>query len=254
MDTSMSTQEQQLCQFLMELPSKHKFRYTESAARELLETLFWCMSAGRAEYMQLLFPEGGPLRPGGTLALREAQGAVDGAEYTEAARGKACGHIFKPGEATYSCRTCSTDDTCCLCSRCYDSTDHAGHMVRISISPGNSGCCDCGDPEAWKLPMFCTIHSMWEGDRFKGKGKEAAGLTEDLESSIRMTIGRVFDFMCDVISCSPEQLRQTKTVESIEQDEKMSRLSATYGGGDVGSPEEYAVLLWNDEKAYRHRC
>ncbi len=54
--------------------------------------------------------------------------------------------------------------------------------------------------------------------------------------------------MCDVISCSPEQLRQLKTVESIQQDEKMSRLSATYGGGDVGPPEEYAVLLWNDEK------
>ncbi len=63
-----------------------------------------------------------------------------------------------------------------------------------------------------------------------------------------MTIGRVFDFMCDVISCSPEQLRQTKTVDSITQDELMSRLSEAYGGGDLSAPGEYAVILWNDEK------
>ena len=243
----MSTQEQQLCQFLMELPVRHKYRYTEDASRELLTNLFWTMAAGRTEYMNLLFPQGGPAR-GGTLKLKDAQGAVEGAEYTESARGKACGHIFKSGEASYACRTCSADDTCCLCSKCFEATDHTGHMVRISISPGNSGCCDCGDPEAWRRPMFCTIHSMWESEtEGKGKGK-AISLPEDLVASISMTTGRVFDYMCDVISCSPEQLRQTKTVESIEQDERMSRLSSTYCGGDTEAPGEWAVLLWNDEK------
>lgn len=247
MDPSMSTQEQQLCQFLKDLPGRHKYRYADDASQELLANLFWCMAGGKPEYMNLFFPEGGPLR-NGTLKLKDAQGAVEGAEYTEAARGKACGHIFKTGEASYACRTCSADDTCCLCSRCFDATDHTGHMVRISVSPGNSGCCDCGDPEAWRQPMFCTIHSMWEGEQSKGKGKEAAGLPEDLVTNMRMTIGRVFDYMCDVISCSPEQLRQTKTVESIEQDERMSRLSSTYYGPDADPPGEYAVLLWNDEK------
>jgi E3 ubiquitin-protein ligase UBR1 len=246
METPMSTQEQQLCQLLLELPARHNYRYTDDAANELLTALFWCMAAGKSDYMNLFFPTGGPAR-NGTLKLREAQGAVEGAEYTEAARGKACGHIFKQGEASYGCRTCSADDTCCLCSKCFDATDHTGHMVRINISPGNSGCCDCGDPEAWNRPIFCTIHSMWEGEG-KGKAKEAAGLPEDLVANTRMTIGRVFDYLCDVISCSPEQLRQVKTVESIEQDERMSRLSSTYCGGDTESPGEYAVLLWNDEK------
>ncbi|KAK3300001.1 uncharacterized protein B0H64DRAFT_313987 [Chaetomium fimeti] len=246
METPMSTQEQQLCQLLLELPVRHGYRYTEDAARELLNALFWCMAGGKSDYMNLFFPTGGPAR-NGTLKLREAQGAVEGAEYTEAARGKACGHIFRQGEASYACRTCSADDTCCLCSKCFDATDHTGHMVRISISPGNSGCCDCGDPEAWNRPVFCTIHSIWEGEG-KGKGKEAPALPEDLVSNTRMTIGRVFDYLCDVVSCSPEQLRQTKTVESIEQDERMSRLSPTYCGGDTESPGEYAVLLWNDEK------
>ncbi|KAK4647518.1 E3 ubiquitin-protein ligase ubr1 [Podospora bellae-mahoneyi] len=243
----ISTQEQQLCQVLRNLPYRHRCRYSEDAARDLLKDLFWSMAGGRDDYMELFFPTGGPTRPDGTLKMRDAQGAIEGAEYTEAARGKACGHIFKQGEASYACRTCSADDTCCLCSKCFDATDHTGHMVRINISPGNSGCCDCGDAEAWKRPVFCTIHSVWEGED-KGKGKANTGVPEDLLASIRMTIGRVFDYMCDVISCSPEQLRQTKTVESIERDEVNSRLSSTYCGGDTTRPEEWCVLLWNDEK------
>ncbi|OTB02136.1 hypothetical protein M426DRAFT_322961 [Hypoxylon sp. CI-4A] len=247
MDTSMSTQELQLCQHLIELPRRYGYRYEEAACRDLLYNLFWCMAGGKPENMRLFFPDG-KLTPKSTLKLREAQGAVEGAEYTEAARGKACGHIFRAGEASYSCKTCGTDETCCLCSKCFNATDHSGHMVRISISPGNSGCCDCGDLEAWKTPMFCTIHSEREEDKSKGKGKETAGLPEEVASNIRMTVSRVLDFICDVISCAPEQLRQPKTKESIEQDENMSRLASTYCGGDIDSPEEYALLLWNDEK------
>ncbi|KAB5580696.1 hypothetical protein GE09DRAFT_448226 [Coniochaeta sp. 2T2.1] len=247
METPMSTQEQQLCQFLRDLPAQSRYRYTTDAQRELVTSLFWSLAGGKPEYMKLLFPDGIPSRPGVVPRLKDAQGAVEGAEYTEAARGKACGHIQKAGEATYYCRTCSVDETCCLCSKCFDSTDHTGHIIRTSISSGNSGCCDCGDPEAWKVPMFCTIHSLWENTEDKGKGKDEA-LPENLVNSMRMTISRVFDYMCDVLSCSPEQLRQVKTVESIEQDERLSRLSSMYCGGDTESPGEYAVLLWNDEK------
>ncbi|KAI1329616.1 hypothetical protein F5Y16DRAFT_90635 [Xylariaceae sp. FL0255] len=247
MDTEMSTQEQQLCEHLRELPRQRGYRYDDAACRDLVHNLFWSMAGGRPEYMRIFFPDGRFMQKV-DLKLREAQGALEGAEYTEAARGKACGHIFRAGEATYSCKTCSTDDTCCLCSKCFDSTDHTGHMVRISISPGNSGCCDCGDPEAWKIPMFCTIHSERAQERVKGKGKESALVPQDLAANIRMTISRVVDFICDVISCAPEQLRQPKTRESIERDEKLSRLASTYNGGDVDSPEEFALLLWNDEK------
>lgn len=248
MDFSRSTQEQSLCQFLMELPAHSQYRYTSAAANELLENLFRSMSGGRDQYLRLFFTDGAFVRNGEVVKLRDAQGAVDGAEYTEAARGKACGHIFKPGEASYGCRTCSTDETCCLCSKCFDATDHTNHMVRINISPGNSGCCDCGDPEAWRTPMFCTIHSVWEHEQSKGKGKEAARLPEDLLFNMRMTIGRALDYLCDVISCSPEQLRQTKTVESIKKDEEMSRLNSSYYSGDAGPAAEYSILLWNDEK------
>ncbi|KAF3768926.1 hypothetical protein M406DRAFT_337244 [Cryphonectria parasitica EP155] len=244
----MSTQEQQLCQFLMELPALKQYRYNGEAADLLLENLFRLMTCGNDDYLRLFFPNGNILVDGRLQKLRDAQGAVEGSEYTEAARGKACGHIFKAGEASYGCKTCGVDDTCCLCAKCFDATDHTGHMVRISVSPGNSGCCDCGDHEAWRTPMFCTIHSMWEHAQPKGKEREAAPLPDDLLFSIRMVIGRVIDYLCDVISCSPEQLRQTKTKDSIRHDERTSRLQSTYYGGDVEPASEYAVILWNDEK------
>ncbi|OAA79466.1 RING finger domain containing protein [Akanthomyces lecanii RCEF 1005] len=67
-------------------------------------------------------------------------------------------------------------------------------------------------------------------------------------SSIQMTIGRSFDYICDVISCSPEQLRQAKTKESIEKDEEVSRLSSSYYNSTAEQCDEYALILWNDEK------
>ncbi|PHH63817.1 hypothetical protein CDD81_5474 [Ophiocordyceps australis] len=245
MDAPLSTQEQQLCQFLAELPARFDFRYTEDASKELLRNLFWSMAGGNHGYMGLLFPTG---RLADSLKLREAQGAVEGAEYTEAARGKRCGHIFKPGEASYVCRTCGTDETCCLCSRCFDSTDHSGHMVRMQLSVGNSGCCDCGDDEAWTHRLLCIVHSDIDTGPDKGKAKQAAALPDEFLASLRMTVARAFDYICDVVSCSPEQLRQAKSQESILKDEESSRLSSKYYGAQGPPCTEFALVLWNDEK------
>jgi E3 ubiquitin-protein ligase UBR1 len=246
---TMSTQERQLCEFLKDQPRIHSNRYTEAAENALLQALFWSLAGGRSDYLRLFFPDNTRPLPNATWKLRAAQGGADGDEFTEAARGKACGHIFKAGEATYRCKTCSADDTCVLCSRCYDSSDHTGHMVYVSVSLGNSGCCDCGDPEAWRLRVHCSIHTVPENrSPTQDKGK-AAGLPQELAESIRMTIGRVFDYICDVISCSPEQLRLPKSRDSILEDERMSRLSSQYYNGDiVEDPCEFALLLWNDEK------
>ncbi|KAF4634958.1 hypothetical protein G7Y89_g3131 [Cudoniella acicularis] len=248
---AMSTQEQQLCEFLKSQPRVHNNRYEEAAANSLIQSLFWSLAGGRPEYLRLLFPDPETTRPSSNARwlLRRAQGGADGDEFTEAARGKACGHIFKSGEATYRCKTCSADDTCVLCSRCYDSSDHTGHMVYVSVSLGNSGCCDCGDPEAWRLPVHCAIHTAYDQEsQSQDKGK-APGLPHELSEAIRMTIGRAFDYICDVISCSPEQLRLPKSRETILLDERMSRLGSQYYNGDiVEEPCEFALLLWNDEK------
>ncbi|KAH0059218.1 hypothetical protein KCU72_g2397, partial [Aureobasidium melanogenum] len=65
-----------------------------------------------------------------------------------------------------------------------------------------------------------------------------------------MTIAKAFDYMCDVFSCSPEQLRLQKSEDTVRRDELLSRLTShLYGGAEVDeSDEEYALVLWNDEK------
>lgn len=241
----LSECERILGQGLLRLPQKHNYRYGPEAEKDLLQLLFKSLTGHNEQRLRQLFPEG---LPAGPWKLAEAQGAKEGAEYSESARGKRCGHIFRAGEATYRCVTCAADDTCVLCSRCFDSSDHTGHQYQISVSLGNCGCCDCGDEEAWRLPLFCAIHT----DSGSKKGKERAQnpVPQDWVAYIKLTIARVMDYFCDVISCSPEQLRLPKTEEAIRQDEVASRLHAGwYGEGDQEEQEpEFALALWNDEK------
>jgi E3 ubiquitin-protein ligase UBR1 len=248
----MSMHEQELCRQLRELPRRHNYRFELAADKELREVLFRSLAGGRGDYLPLLFPHGPPTDAEKPWSLRDAQGAVEGAEYTPAARGKPCGHIFKNGEATYRCKTCTADDTCVLCARCFDASDHEGHQVFVSVSPGNSGCCDCGDDEAWVRPVHCNIHSddAEHGSKAAGKAKEGSMLPDELLETIRITIARTLDYVIDVFSCAPEQLRLPKSEESIRQDERNSRLTSRwYDSGDQPEEcEEYCLVLWNDEK------
>jgi E3 ubiquitin-protein ligase UBR1 len=96
--------------------------------------------------------------------------------------------------------------------------------------------------------LFCAIHTD-SGDK-KGKERAQAQLSREWVDNIRLTIARALDYFCDVLSCSPEQLRLPKTEEGIRQDEEASRLRpGWYGEGDQPEEEpEFALALWNDEK------
>lgn len=237
--------ERKLGQALLHHPANFNYRYDDDAKRDLTQLLFRCLTGYNDEYLRMLFPDG---TDNGCWKLSEAQGAKEGAEYSEAARGKRCGHVFKVGEATYRCMTCSTDETCALCSRCFDASDHSGHKYSVYVSSGHSGCCDCGDDEAFRIPVNCAIHT----DLGRSTGKEPAKpyVPEQLVEYLQTTLSRTFDYFCDVISCSPEQLRLPKTEEGIRQDEVNSRLSSEwYGGSDLEDDEvEFSLVLWNDEK------
>lgn len=237
-------------------PRRREYRYNEAADHELRQILFRSLAGQKDEYLLYFFPQGPPQSSDEPWSLRTAQGAQEGAEYLPSAKGTACGHIFKSGESTYSCKTCAADETCVLCSKCFECSDHEGHQVYVSVSPGNSGCCDCGDAEAWRREVRCSIHTAdMEGPESKsGSGKEpmfgSSRVPQDLVEAMRTTIAQAVDYLCDVFSCSPEQLRLPKTEQSIRSDERLSRLSSGTYGTDPEEPaeKEYALLLWNDEK------
>ena len=241
--------------YLKNLPRECGFRYNQHADHSFREALFESLADGKIENIKLLFPDGIPTAAE-QWRLSVAQGAVDGAEYTEAARGKRCGHIFKHEEATYFCRTCTTDATCVLCSKCFEASNHEGHHVEVHLSEGSSGCCDCGDEEAWNRPLKCGVHTRVE--ELHGDATTTAAirtvtqspLPPELQESIRNTIGSLFDYMCDVFSCSPEHMRAPKHEQLISRDEELARLVADRYGitEDRDACNEYALVLWNDEK------
>lgn len=234
---------------LRDLPRNHKNQYSREASQTLLSNLFYILTGGKDEYMRLLFPDGSLQADAAEWNLSRAQGAVDGAEYTEAARGKPCGHVFQEGEPTYFCRTCSADNTCVLCMRCYESSDHEGHQVTVNTSKGTSGCCDCNDPEAWKRSLYCSIHSQTLDPQSLQTSHTAQVLPEEFRASIRAAISGALDYVCDVFSCSPEQIRPPKNEDVIREDERKCRLTKWYG--ETAEPEEdgeFVLMLWNDEK------
>ena len=246
-----STSEQELCRALGELPRRHHYRFGQAADCELRQLLFHALSC-RGEFLPLLFPAGPP-DTATPWSLQAAQGRVEGAEYSAAARGQPCGHIFKNGEATYRCKTCTADDTCVLCARCFDASDHDGHHVLVTASPGNSGCCDCGDDEAWLRPLACTIHSTAAEASF-ATTLPPPTLPAALHDSIRATVARALDYLIDVFACAPEQLRLPKTEASVRADERAARLTAPcYAppiepGAEPDECREFCLVLWNDEK------
>lgn len=249
----LTNAERQLCQVLQDLPQECGYRYTDKAEWRLQESLFTSLCANNYEYLRALFNERLPSHPSkwdsrpSKWSLRDAQGKTEDIEYTEAARGKPCGHIFKAGDSSYRCKTCTNDETCVLCTRCFEASDHTGHIVTQSVSLGNSGCCDCGDDEAWRLPVKCAIHTA-NSSTMGGKIKEPQRLPEELLDCIRMTIGRSMDYLIDVLSCSPENLRHEKNEQSVREDEEQSRLDSVWYKDPQVQQAEYALILWNDEK------
>ncbi|CAO3700928.1 unnamed protein product [Rhizopus stolonifer] len=164
-------------------------------------------------------------------------------------RGKQCGHLFKRGESVYHCRNCGFDDTCVMCSKCFHATDHDGHDVKIWIGRG-AGCCDCGDPEAWKVPLHCKIHSVdtssAEIPNEPTQLNTLSSLPESLLDSVRETISVVVDYVLETFAASPEDVMSIGTVESIEKD-CIDSHQALELPVDLKN-QVYTCVLWNDEK------
>ncbi|KAI7901919.1 uncharacterized protein BX663DRAFT_474522 [Cokeromyces recurvatus] len=135
-------------------------------------------------------------------------------------KGRQCGHVFRKGEPVYRCRDCGLDDTCVFCSSCFHSTDHDGHDILFSVSPGSGGCCDCGDSEAWKIPLKCKIHSS---DKESDLNDGTSSIDPQLINSIRTTIASVLNFLLDTFALAPEEITLNSSIEDLVKENQEQR-------------------------------
>jgi len=98
----------------------------------------------------------------------------------QARRRSVCGRVFKRGDLVWTCRTCAKDQTCVQCNECYSNSNHEGHEVFFHRSHGGaSGCCDCGDPEAWHVAGNCPAH---------GDCSKRARVGEDNDDTVEQSV------------------------------------------------------------------
>lgn len=136
------------------------------------------------------------------------------------------------------------DNTCVMCSKCFHSTKHDGHHIKIWISQGG-GFCDCGDPEAWKLPLQCEIHSFKSLHQQKSL-EPLSSVPQTVIQSMTDTIRVVLNYILETFAAVQEDTSKVGTAESIK---KRCRIAHKALGLPVGDPEqEYTCILWNDER------
>lgn len=133
-----------------------------------------------------------------------------------------CGSIFKNGVPTYSCRECSMDPTCVMCANCFKKSTHRTHKYKMSTSYGG-GCCDCGDPEAWKKDFCCEDHAMVE------KPEVDALITDEMKEVCHVVFRAVLAYCVSML-----QIDSDANVPDIDNE--------TNSIEDV-----YCTLLYNDE-------
>jgi E3 ubiquitin-protein ligase UBR1 len=144
------------------------------------------------------------------------------------------------------------DDTCVFCVRCFHATNHEGHNVTFSITTNAGGCCDCGDPEAWKGPIKCAYHTSDPSTsglhEFEKKQYESL-LPRDLLDSVQNTISTVLDFMLETFSASPETMKVPTDAESARNDARQSAKCIRKSLDERHEEETlFALVLWNDEQ------
>lgn len=189
----------QLKQFLFLLPSQYNFQFSNQVGREIRKSLFLSVT-NNGEFLDRIFLD--LLDPHEQLEkdlnwklseyvklLIAAKQAHEAQEHFASHPNRPCSRVFRRGEPIIRCLTCAYDQSCALCSYCYQPSEHVGHDIVIQICiRENGGVCDCGDPEAWKASSKCVY---------------ASGGLEDFDQSLprafQTALSRTFDVILDFL-------------------------------------------------------
>ncbi|XP_057197580.1 E3 ubiquitin-protein ligase UBR2 isoform X2 [Triplophysa rosa] len=112
-----------------------------------------------------------------------------------------CGHVFKVGEPTYSCRDCAADPTCVLCMQCFLGSVHKEHRYRMTTS-GGGGFCDCGDTEAWKKGPYCQKHEPNISD--SSQRDPLANLSDEMIARTYNVFSIILKYAVDILTWDKE--------------------------------------------------
>lgn len=202
-------------QLLLEMPFQWNFQYTSAARNSLLEMLNAILH---------LDPEDLDINPN------------DHNHY-----GRPCGRRFDRGESCYRCLTCGYDETCSMCSHCFQREKHQGHEIHKSIiQKDNAGICDCGDDMAY--PNSQCIHYL----SLEGR-KPPRTLSESQLDHLLNALSVMLDYVIDVMHNSFACIIPYQTQEEIVASVKYSALdSERYQGYDVPSGK-YGLVLYSDQ-------
>lgn len=174
--------------------------------------------------------------------------------------GRNCGRKFQAGEPIYRCTECSFDDTCVLCIYCFNPEDHINHHVNTAICTRvNNGMCDCGDVEAWNVPLACKAEKDEEGLE-----SEDVFASAEMAHLFQIVLAEVFDHFLDVFNQNIEPLPTfqreitVKLREAAQNDDSPEKFQLLrdleYTNEYIQEQQmeseewpDYTVLVYNDE-------
>ncbi|CAE6372048.1 unnamed protein product [Rhizoctonia solani] len=223
------------------MPGSRKHVFSNGTRADVLKELYDAMWGN---YSHLFVTWGASLGPDVLLgdAQRENIPGVDDLPIP----GRGCGHIFKRGESCFRCRDCGLDDSTVMCARCFHATDHTSHNISFSVTQHPGGCCDCGDPEAWSVPLNCPRHppaptppTTQPYTHFppKPRDRPRTNVPPELRDSLARTVGYALDFLLDTLDFSPDEATPPAEAEL-----------GRHPTADPTPTDRFSVILWNDEK------
>lgn len=177
-------------------------------------------------------------------------------------KGETCGKSFLPGENIYRCVQCSFDDTCVLCSDCFNEEDHVGHLIMASVAgPHNTGTCDCGDPEAWNRKLTCkadTESSIADDTKNENLVAKLDSLVDnsDFTKQLRTLITTCLTYCTGTLGQSVDSLGfYVKRVDLFDRFEFLEMMDAKSCVSwinenyniKVSKSQNYFFVIWNDE-------
>ncbi|KAI9027159.1 hypothetical protein CLU79DRAFT_26254 [Phycomyces nitens] len=251
--SKQSSSSANLAEYLWETPLLYNCVFTQEAKQDIIERLYDALWNGdEAIRQQYYFATKESLEAAFKRQTIQKDGKEPNTVHSSAwhtnsvlptqdmssQRGRQCGHVFRKGEPVYRCRNCGLDDTCVFCSQCFHATDHDGHDVLFSVSPGSGGCCDCGDPEAWKTPLQCKIHSPDAAAAAAAVAEITSGrafVPPQVIKHMQQTFTTVLDFMLDCFALAPEEVALPSSTESLIKESRRQRNVLQH----IGIPSHY---------------